>query len=75
MDVHFAVVYHVDVGAVDGFDVANQRVDTHGQSAVNAGYGNTVTWLHFVDQVVVSVYNHSMGCLSSRHVIYRAQNL
>jgi hypothetical protein len=39
----------VDVGLVDGLDVALLRVDAHRNGAVDAGHGNAVTGLNAVN--------------------------
>ena len=39
----------VDVGLVDGLDVALLRVDAHRNGAVDAGHGNAITRLNAVN--------------------------
>lgn len=68
--VHLAEVNHVDVCLVYTLEVADSGVETKWLSTVDACDSDTISWLHLVYQVVVSVEKDSVWGLARWHVLW-----
>ena len=66
-----AEVNGVNVGLVDGFDVALAWIGAQWRGAVDAGDINAVARLDRVDEVVVRVNDDGVRRLTSRHIVRR----
>lgn len=66
---------NVNVRPVDGTDVAHARVQHRRDGPVDSSDGDSVTRLHFVNQVVVTVKQHCLRRLRRWHVVRRLLQL
>lgn len=54
----------IDVGIVDGFQDTLILIRSNVLGAVNTSYGNSVTWLHLIDVIIISHQWHGLWSIA-----------